>query len=348
MKAIVLAATEVIGIQDRPAPEISSPEDAIVRVSHSAICGADLLPFHGHTPGFEFGMIPGHEFVGVVTEVGTNVTGIAVGDRVVNTSMTSCGECSQCAHGRWTQCETRSLFGYSGVYPKLDGGQAEFVRVPNASRSLMPLDDSVSNEDALFLADILPTGYAGVDSAGVSAGQLVVVQGAGPVGLMAIMVALQRGARVIAVDGVPNRRELAVKLGAETCEPSEARERVALASGGDGADCVIEASGSIPALQEALHLARPQGTISVVGAHFEADFPLNNGIMFEKELTLKFCIGNPFATRELLLGMIQSGELAPREVLTHVLPFTEAEEAYRRFDNREFVKVALTYDGIRQ
>ncbi|WP_022885802.1 alcohol dehydrogenase catalytic domain-containing protein [Glaciibacter superstes] len=344
MKTIVLEAKESIGIQDRPNPKLESASDAIVRVSLSAICGADLLPYHGHTPGFEFGMIPGHEFVGVVTEVGTDVIGVKVGDRVVNTSMTSCGECAMCAKGRWTQCESRALFGYSGVYPKLDGGQAEYVRVPNAARSLMPLADSVASEDALFLADILPTGYAGVDAAGVTAGELVVVQGVGPVGLMAIMVALQRGARVVAIDGVPNRRELAAKLGAITAEPAEAREVVARESAGDGADCVIEASGSIPALTEALHLARPQGKISVIGAHFENDFPLDNGVMFEKELTLKFCIGNPFETRELLLGMIQSGELAPREVLTHVLPFTEAEDAYRKFDNREYVKVALTFE----
>lgn len=343
MKALILEAAETVAIQDRPAPEIQSPTDAIVRVSHSAICGADLLPFHGHTPGFEFGMIPGHEFVGVVTEIGSSVTGVQVGDRVVNTSMTSCGTCAQCRHSRWTQCETRSLFGYSGVYPKLDGGQAELVRVPNATRSLMTLADSVASEDALFLADILPTGYAGIDAAEVGAGQLVVVQGAGPVGLMAIMVALQRGARVIAVDGVPNRRALAAKLGAQACEPAQAREAVSLASEGDGADCVIEASGSIPALKEALHLARPQGKISVIGAHFENDFPLDNGVMFEKELTLKFCIGNPFETRELLLGMIQAGELSPREVLTHVLPYTDAVDAYQRFDNREYVKVALTY-----
>lgn len=343
MKAIVLESVETISIQERPNPTLESTSDAIVRVSHSAICGADLLPYHGHTPGFEFGMIPGHEFVGTVTEIGADVVDVKVGDRVVNTSMTSCGECAMCSRGRWTQCHSRSLFGYSGVYPKLDGGQAELVRVPNATRTLMPLDDSVTNEDALFLADILPTGYAGVDAAGVATGELVAVQGAGPVGLMAIMTAVQRGARVIAIDGVPNRRELAAKLGALTVDLAEAREFIGRESGGDGADCVIEASGSIPALKEALHLARPQGTISVIGAHFENDFPLDNGMMFEKELTVKFCIGNPFETRELLLGMIQSGELAPRDVLTHILPFTDADEAYRKFDNREFVKAALTF-----
>jgi alcohol dehydrogenase len=344
MKAIVLEAIETISIQDRPNPEVQLATDAIVRVSHSAICGADLLPFHGYTPGFEFGMIPGHEFVGIVTEIGSEVTGLTVGDRVVNTSMTSCGECTMCSQGRWTQCQSRALFGYSGVYPKLDGGQAEYVRVPQAARSLMPLPDSVASEDALFLADILPTGYAGVDAAGVASGDLVVVQGAGPVGLMAILIAVHRGARVIAIDGVANRRDLAEKLGATTAGPAEARELVARESNGEGADCVIEASGSIPALTEALHLTRPQGKISVVGAHFENDFPLDNGMMFEKELTLKFCIGNPFETRELLLGLIQTGELAPRQVLTHVLPFTQAAEAYRKFDSREYVKVALTFD----
>lgn len=343
MKAVILEGPERIVVRDVDRPVVESPTDAVVRVSHSAICGADLLPFHGHTPGFEFGMIPGHEFVGEVVEAGSEVGAVRVGQRVVNTSMTNCGTCSECAEGRWTQCATRSLFGYSGVYPKLDGGQAEFVRVPHADRCLLPLPDAVSSEDALFLADILPTGFAGVDNAGVAAGDLLVVQGAGPVGLMAVLVGLSRGARVIAVDGVEARLELARTLGAEAVPPQEARAFIEQLSRGRGADCVVEASGSIPALKEALHLVRPQGVISVIGAHFENDFPLDNGVMFEKELTLKFSIGNPFATREQLIAAIQDGSLAPRKVLTHVLPADRAEEAYAKFDAREFTKVALTY-----
>ncbi|MFC5337466.1 alcohol dehydrogenase catalytic domain-containing protein [Leucobacter denitrificans] len=343
MKAVILSGPEQISVEEVDTPTVQFPTDAIVKVSHSAVCGADLLPFHGHTPGFEFGMIPGHEFVGEVVEVGSEVDGISVGDRVVNTSMTSCGTCSECAAERWTQCTTRSLFGYSGVYPKLDGGQAEYVRVPNAARSLLALPEEVSSEDALFLADILPTGYAGVDNAGVTEGDLLVVQGAGPVGLMAVIVALSRGARVVVVDGVDARRELATELGATAITPQEARDYIDTLTDGVGADCVIEASGSIPALKDALHLARPQGIISVIGAHFENDFPLDNGVMFEKELTLKFNIGNPFKTRELLLEAIRRGELKPGRVLTHVLPADDAVEAYTKFDNKEFTKVALTY-----
>jgi 2-desacetyl-2-hydroxyethyl bacteriochlorophyllide A dehydrogenase len=286
MRAVVLEAPEKIGVREVEQPRIQDQGDAIVRVTHSAICGADLLPFHGHTPSFEFGMIPGHEFVGHIVEVGSDVQGVEVGQRVVNTSMTSCGECAACLKRRWTQCESRSLFGYSGVYPKLDGGQAEYVRVPNASRSLLALPDSVSSEDALFLADILPTGYAGVDNAGVGEGDLLVVQGAGPVGLMAVIVGLSRGARVVAVDGVDARRRLAEDLGATSVAPQDAGELIARLSDGAGADVVVEASGSIPALKEALRLARAQGVISVIGAHFENDFPLDNGTMFEKELAL--------------------------------------------------------------
>lgn len=343
MRAVVLEAPEKIGVREVEQPRIQNQSDAIVRVSHSAICGADLLPFHGHTPGFEFGMIPGHEFVGHIVEVGSQVQGVEVGQRVVNTSMTSCGECAACRKQRWTQCESRSLFGYSGVYPKLDGGQAEYVRVPNASRSLLALPESVSSEDALFLADILPTGYAGVDNAGVGKGDLLVVQGAGPVGLMAVIVGVSRNARVVAVDGVDARRRLADRLGATSVAPQDAGNLIARLSEGVGADVVVEASGSIPALKEALHLARAQGVISVIGAHFENDFPLDNGTMFEKELTLKFSIGNPFETRAMLLDEIERGVLTPRSVLTHVLPMEQAEEAYAKFDGREFTKVALTY-----
>src|SRR5205085_11081775 len=128
----------------------------------------DLFPFHGMTPGFEDGTVLGHEFAGVIVEVGSEVHDVRVGQRVVNTSMISDGTCPSCAAGRVTQCEGRSLFGYSGVYPRLDGGQAELVRVPHADRALQTLPDEVSDEAAVFLADILPTGQAAVVRAGVA------------------------------------------------------------------------------------------------------------------------------------------------------------------------------------
>lgn len=344
MKAIFLTAPNTVEVNETEMPSIETPHDAVVRISQSAVCGADLLPYHGLTPGFEFGMIPGHEFVGIVTDVGSQVHGIAVGERVVNTSMTSDGTCIHCLAGRYTQCKSRSLFGYSGVYPKLNGGQAEYVRIPYASRTLLTLPEAVQTEDALFLADILPTGYAGINKAGVGNDDLVVVQGAGPVGLMAVMIALSRGARVIAVDGISARRKLAEELGAVSAEPQDALRKVLEVSDDVGADVVVEASGSIQAMQASLHLARAQGIISVIGAHFENDFPLNNAVMFEKELTITFSIGDPFTHRKMLLEMIEDGTIAPRKVLTHVLPMNQAAEAYEKFDNKEFIKVALTFE----
>lgn len=331
-----------VGVDDVPDPTIVDEGDAIVAVRATAICGADLFPFHGLTPGFEAGTVLGHEFAGEVVEVGAGVRGLPPGTRVVNTSMISDGTCASCRAGRVTQCEGRSLFGYSGVYPRLDGGQAELVRVPHAERALRPLPDEVSDEAAIFLADILPTGYAAVTRGGVTGGDTVAVVGCGPVGLMALLCAAGTAGRLIAVDGVPARLELAERLGAEPAEPAGAAEVVAEATGGLGADVVIEAAGSPGALDAALRLARGQGTVSVVGAHFEPDFPLDNGLMFERELSLRFSIGDPTQDGSDLLGRLAAGELDPTPVITHRLPLGDATEAYRLFDSREATKVVLT------
>jgi threonine dehydrogenase-like Zn-dependent dehydrogenase len=148
--------------------------------------------------------------------------------------------------------------------------------------------------------------------------------------------------RVIAVDDIPARRELAQTLGAVAVQPSQAFEAIAAATGGIGADAVIEASGSPAAMASSLELVRPQGVISIVGAHFEPDFPLNNALMFEKEITLTFAIGNPRRDRERLLGMIENGALRPSAVITHTMPLEEASEAYRAFDAREATKLVMT------
>lgn len=341
MKAVRLMGTEDVQVVEAPDPRLQKPTDAIVRVTHSALCGADLLPFHGWTPGFEDGTILGHEFVGEVVDVGDGVGQIQVGQRVVNTSMTSDGTCPHCRANRATQCESRALFGYSGVYPRLEGGQAELVRVPMADRCLWPVPDDVSNEDAVFVADILPTAFAGVQRGGVSNGDLVVVLGCGPVGLMAVLSSVGVARQVIAVDGIEERRALAAKLGAVAVGPAEAASVVADASGGLGADVVIEAAGALPALDASFGLARAQGVVSVIGAHFEPDYPLNNAVMFEKELSLIFSIGNPGRDRERLFAAIQSGAMRPSTVLTHQVPLDDAAEAYRAFDAKEMTKVVL-------
>lgn len=327
-----------------PEPRLERPTDAIVEVSRTAICGADLFPYHGLTPGFEAGTIPGHEWVGVVREVGPEVRGLAVGTRVVNTSMISDGSCAHCRAGRPMQCAHRALFGYSGVYERLDGGQAELVRAPLADRTLWPIPEGVADDDAVFVADMLPTGLAAVRRGGVGIGDTVVVLGCGTVGLMATMVAVPVARRVIAVDGIAARREAAAALGAETVPPEEAGDAVAVATGGLGADVAIEAAGAKAALDAAFSLVRGRGTICVVGAHFEPDYPLQAGRMFEGELTLRFAMGDPVGDRESLLAMIADGRLEPSRLISHRLPLERGPDAYELFDRREATKVVLTND----
>ena len=342
MRAVVLRGVEDVACTTVPDPELEAPTDAIVEVTATAICGADLFPFHGQTPGFEEGTILGHEFVGVVAEVGPGVERLRPGERVVNASMISDGKCLACRAGRPTQCSARALFGYSGVYPRLDGGQAELVRVPNADRTLQRLPDEVSDEAGVFLADILPTGYAGIRRCDLPPDAVVCVLGCGPVGLMTVMCAVREARRVLAVDGIAERRALAERLGAEPVAPEEAEEAVAAATGGQGADAVVEAAGSPGALAASLRLARGRGIVSVVGAHFEPDYPLDNALMFERELTLRFTIGDPTNDRGRLLEEIAAGRLDPTPVLTHRLPLEAAGEAYRLFDAREATKVVMS------
>jgi alcohol dehydrogenase len=342
MKAVVLRGPGEVQLDEVPDPVLEAETDAIVRVRVTAICGADLGPLHGKIPGFEYGTVLGHEFAGVVVDVGSGVASLRPGERVVNMSLVADGTCAACRAGRVTQCSGRALFGYSGVYPRLDGAQADLVRVPHADTVLAPLPESVSDEDAVFLADNLPTAYDAVARGEVTRDDLVCIVGLGAVGLMAVMVALDLGATVFGVDGVAERRQLAAGLGARVFEPEEVGEAIAAETEGLGADVVIEAAGTPGALGAALQLARGRGIVSVVGAHFEPDYPLNNGLMFARELTLRFSIGDSLAHRQTLISMISEGRLDPAAVVTHRMPLDEAVEAYRLFDSREATKVAMT------
>lgn len=341
MKAVASFGAERLELIDAPDPTLEGPGDAIVRVSLTALCGADLFPYHGWVPGFLHGTILGHEFVGIVETVGPSVTGIRPGDRVVSNSTISCGACTACRAGRSSQCPDRALFGYSGVYRQLHGGQAERVRVPGASRTLRVIPDGVTDEQAVFVADMLPTGLSGVRSAGATLGDVLVVLGCGTVGLMAILFATRIARTVIAVDGIPARRALAERLGATAVPPDQAADAIAAATERLGADAVIEAAGSAAALSAAIGLARGQGTVSVIGAHFEPDFPLDMGRMFERELTLRVTWGHGLDDRDRILAMLAQGAIDPTPAITHRFPLAEAREAYRVFDAREAVKVLL-------
>ncbi|OLE37362.1 MAG: hypothetical protein AUG48_04630 [Actinobacteria bacterium 13_1_20CM_3_68_9] len=224
------------------------------------------------TPGFDNRTILGHEFAGVVAEVGADVEHVKTGQRVVCTSTISDGPCAHCRAGRVSQCLGRALFGYSGVYPRLDGGHAELVRVPHADRCLLALPDEVDDESAIFLADILPTGFGAVARGGVSAGDMVVVVGCGPVGLMAVMCAADIAGTLIAVDGVAERRKIAERLGAQAVAPEEATTVVADATAQLGADVVIEAAGSPGALDLALRLTRGRGLGSEIRHRIATSF----------------------------------------------------------------------------
>jgi alcohol dehydrogenase len=341
MRAVRASEHGSVEVIDVPEPKLRDPTDAVVKVTAAAICGADLFPIHGMTPGFDYETVLGHEFAGTVVDAGTAVERVRIGQRVVCSSTVSCGTCGHCRANRPAQCEKRSLFGYSGVYPRLDGGQAELVRVPMADRCLLPLPDATGDEQALFLADILPTGFAAVRNAGPVLSDTIVVVGCGPVGLMAVLCAAGPGGGVIAVDGVPARRTLAEGFGALPVSPQEVGEVVAARTGGMGADVVIEAAGTAQALAAALRLARGRGTVSVVGAHFEPDYKLDAGLMFERELTLRFSIGDPLTDREHLMRMVVDRKLEPERVISHRMPLDEAAEAYRLFDNRTATKAVL-------
>jgi alcohol dehydrogenase len=342
VKAVVLRGPNDVRVEDVADPVLLAATDAIVRVDTSAICGADLGPLHGHVPGFEYGTIMGHEFAGQVVEVGAGVSTIRTGERVVNMSLVADGTCAACRAGRVTQCSGRALFGYSGVYPRLDGAQAELVRVPHADTVLSPLPEEVSDEAAVFLADNLPTAYDAVVRGETKPTDLVCVVGLGAVGLMAVMVALDIGATVFAVDGIEERRSLAEGLGARVFAPEEAWDAIAADTDGLGADVVVEAAGSPAALDAAMDLARGRGMVSVVGAHFEPDFPLDNSRMFAKELTMRWSIGDSLGHRQRLIEMISAGRLDPPAVVTHRMGLADATEAYRLFDNREATKIVMT------
>ena len=341
MRALASFGPEDVRLIDAPDPVIDVPTDALVRVTTTALCGADLFPYHGYVPGFLAGTILGHEFVGVVESVGSAVGAVKVGDRVVSNSTISCGSCTACRAGRSSQCPDRALFGYSGVYQQLHGGQAEMVRVPGADRTLKVIPDGVTDEQAVFVADMLPTGYSGVRRADVTQGDVVVVVGCGTVGLMSILFATRVARTVIAVDGIAERRALAARCGAVAVSPDDAAAVIAEVTDGLGADSVIEAAGSPGALTAAIGFARGQGTISVIGAHFEPDYPLNLGLMFERELSLRVTWGHGFNDRDRILAMLASGTLDPTPAITHRFALADAAEAYRIFDSRQAIKVLL-------
>ena len=384
MKAVVFHAVDDIRIDDVPEPTLQQPLDAIVRLTASAICGTDLHFVRGSFEGMKPGTVLGHEGVGIVEQVGSKVRNFVPGDRVVICSTIACGSCAYCRAGYFAQCDNANpggkqagtaFFGGPEATGPFDGLQAEKARIPFAHVGMVKIPDSVSDDQALLLSDIFPTGYFAADMADIAEGHTVCVFGCGPVGLSAIVSARLMGAsRIIAVDHEPDRLEMARRQGAEVVnfDREDPVQTVLELTGGIGVDRAIDAVGvdaekphthprqDASPEQGHSHHYRPgdaptkvfewavqalakAGTLSVIGvypAQFDR-FPI--GQAMNRNLTLR--LGNCNHRKYLphLLELVASGVFDPTEVLTEVSALHGALDAYGAFDERKpgWMKVEL-------
>ncbi len=391
MKALVWHGKSDVRYENVPDPQIEDPRDVIVQITSTAICGSDLHLFDGYMPAMEEGDILGHEPMGKVVEVGKSVKNLKVGDRVVVPFTIACGECFFCQKELYSCCDTTNrdaeaaaklmghapagLFGYSHITGHYPGGQAEYLRVPYADVSPLKIEnDTLSDEQVLFLSDIFPTGYMAAENAEIEPGDTVAIWGCGPVGQFAIQSAWMFGAgRVIAIDRVPERLQMAEEKGKaevinfEKIEGS-VYDRLQEMTKGRGPDRCIDAvgaeahgSGSFDAvldkakaavylatdrahvLREAIICCRKAGTISIPGVYggFLDKIPM--GAAMNKGLTMKMGQTHMKRYTQPLLDRINAGEIDPSFVITHNRPLTEGPELYKTFRDKKdgCIKVVL-------
>jgi threonine dehydrogenase-like Zn-dependent dehydrogenase len=388
MKAVVWHGARDVRVERVNDPAIVNPRDAIVRVTSTAICGSDLHLYNGYIPTMQAGDVLGHEFMGEVVDVGTEVRTLARGDRVVVPFAIACGGCFFCERDLPSLCDNTNpnariaetlygfsgagLFGYSHIYGGYAGGQAEYVRVPFADVGPLKLSRDFTDEQALFLSDILPTGFMAAENCEIKAGDTIAVWGCGPVGLFAIKSAWLLGAdRVIAIDRFVERLELAATFGkAEVLdyEALDVVEALREMTGGRGPDACIDAVGTEAhgvtvgwlydrakqalmletdrphVLRQAIMACRKGGVVSVPGVYggFVDKLPL--GAAFAKALT--FRMGQTHVHRYMrpLLDRIERGEIDPTAIVTHRLPLEDAPRGYEMFDTKRdgCVKVVMT------
>jgi threonine dehydrogenase-like Zn-dependent dehydrogenase len=346
MRALIFKDFGVVELADVPKPGIEDAGDALVRVTRTAICGSDLHVVHGRIPGMSPGGVLGHEFVGVVEAVGSEVHRFAEGDRVVGSFTIPCGACWYCERRLFSRCPDQRVFGYGSFFGDVAGAQADYVRVPTADLVLHGVDDSMTDEQALFVGDIFTTGYDCACEARIEKGDVVAVVGCGPVGLMAILAS--RGfepSTVYAVDTVSQRLEMAQTLGAipvdanEVHVPSFIQDR----TGGRGADAVLECVGLVPALLDSIDIARAGGRISVIGVHSDQELELPLNTTFVKAIDLKFCgTANIIGRWDDALALLSNGAVQPEAIISHRMNLDEAVRGYELFDRREALKVVLT------
>lgn len=365
MRAMVYRGPYKIRVEEKDAPAIEHPNDAIVRVSLAAICGSDLHLYHGMMPDTRVGTTFGHEFIGVVHEIGSSVQNLHRGDRVMVPFNIYCGSCYFCARGLYSNCHNvnanataiGAIYGYSHTCGGYDGGQAEFVRVPFADIGPTLIPEWMADEDALMLTDALPTGYFGAQLGDIDEGDTVVVFGAGPVGLFAAESAWLMGAgRVIVVDHLEYRLEMARTFAhAETCNFAEYDDIVVhlkKLTDGLGPDVAIDAvgaeadgniiqhilaaklklqGGSPVALNWAIDSVRKAGTVSVVGAYGPLFSAVKFGDAMNKGLTLRMNQCPVKRQWPRLFEHVRNGYFSPRDIITHRFPLEHISEGYHVF-----------------
>ena len=342
MKAYTYIEKGHFALVEKPRPVLLEPTDAIVRVTLGSICSSDLHIKHGSVPRAVPGITVGHEMVGIVEEAGPQVSGMKVGDRVTVNVETFCGECFFCRHGYVNNCT--SPHGGWALGCRIDGGQTQYVRVPLATQGLCRIPDTVSDEQALLVGDVLATGFWAARISDITPEDTVLIIGAGPTGSCTLLcVMLKQPKRIIVCEPSEERRQFVRTHYPEVLltTPDECEEFVRQNSDHGGADRVLEVAGARDTFQLAWRCARPNATVTVVALYDEPQvLPLPQ--MYGKNLTFKTG-GVDGCDCEEVLGLIEQGKIDTTPLITHRFPLERIEEAYRLFENKEdgVIKVAI-------
>lgn len=345
MKAYTYINKGEFALIDKPKPTIIEPTDAIVRVTLGSICSSDLHIKHGSVPRAVPGITVGHEMVGIVEELGSEVKGVNVGDRVTVNVETFCGECFYCKHGYVNNCT--SPHGGWALGCRIDGGQTEYVRVPLAEQGLNRIPDSVSDEQALFVGDVLATGFWAARISEITEEDTVLIIGAGPTGICTLLcVMLKQPKRIIVCEQSEERRNFVKQHHPNVLltTPDECEDFVKNNSDHGGADRVLEVAGGKDTFQLAWRTARPNAIVTVVALYNEAQtLPLPD--MYGKNLTFKTG-GVDGCDCEEVLQLIEEGKIDTTPLITHRFPLSRIAEAYSLFENKEdgVIKVAIYND----
>jgi threonine dehydrogenase-like Zn-dependent dehydrogenase len=389
MKALTYQSVTNVSVEDVPDPTIIEPGDAVIKVTSAAICGSDLHLYDALGAFLDKGDVLGHETMGVVTQVGPDVSRIKVGDRVVVPFVIACGHCFMCDRGLFSQCETTqvteydsgaTLYGFSKLYGQVPGGQAEQLRISRADANLVKVGADLPDERYLFLSDILPTAWQGVEYAQVPEGGTLVVLGLGPVGQFASRIGKYRGYRVIGIDPVPERRAMAERHGVEVLDlTKDVADVVKRMTDDRGPDSVVDAVGmeahehagiglvqkfaaalpdtigqavmqkagidSLGAMHLAFEIVRRGGTVSLSGVYGGTADPTPFLTLFDKQITIKMGQCNVQKWMDTLMPLVEdpTDPLGTEDLVTHPVPLSEAAAMYDVFKNKEdgCIKVVL-------